>query len=79
MRMSSLAVTWQGKSLLHGLRIIQVPVNHDIDVTFANVLRAILRHDPDTILVGEIRDYETAEIAIQSALIGGGRTPRRRR
>jgi type IV pilus assembly protein PilB len=50
--------------------IIQVPVNHDIDVTFANVLRAILRHDPDTILVGEIRDYETAEIAIQSALTG---------
>ncbi len=50
--------------------IIQVPVNHDIDVTFANVLRAILRHDPDTILVGEIRDFETAEIAIQSALTG---------
>ncbi|QDT54857.1 Type II/IV secretion system protein [Caulifigura coniformis] len=50
--------------------IIQVPVNHEIDVTFANVLRAILRHDPDTILVGEIRDYETAEIAIQSALTG---------
>jgi type IV pilus assembly protein PilB len=50
--------------------IIQVPVNADIDVTFANVLRAILRHDPDTILVGEIRDYETAEIAIQSALTG---------
>ncbi len=39
-------------------------------MTFANVLRAILRHDPDTILVGEIRDYETAEIAIQSALTG---------
>jgi type IV pilus assembly protein PilB len=50
--------------------IVQVPVNADIDVTFANVLRAILRHDPDTILVGEIRDYETAEIAIQSALTG---------
>ena len=50
--------------------IIQVPVNPDIQVTFANVLRAILRHDPDTVLVGEIRDYETAEIAVQSALTG---------
>ncbi len=50
--------------------LIQVPVNPDIEVTFANVLRAILRHDPDIILVGEIRDYETAEIAIQSALTG---------
>jgi type IV pilus assembly protein PilB len=50
--------------------LIQVPVNPDIDVTFANVLRAILRHDPDTILVGEIRDYETAEIAVQSSLTG---------
>jgi len=50
--------------------LVQVPVNHDIDVTFANVLRAILRHDPDKILVGEIRDYETAEIAVQSALTG---------
>lgn len=50
--------------------LIQVPVNPDIQVTFANVLRAILRHDPDTILVGEIRDYETGEIAIQSALTG---------
>jgi type IV pilus assembly protein PilB len=50
--------------------LVQVPVNPDIDVTFANVLRAILRHDPDIILVGEIRDYETAEIAVQSALTG---------
>jgi type IV pilus assembly protein PilB len=50
--------------------LIQVPVNPDIEVTFANVLRAILRHDPDIILVGEIRDYETAEIAIQSSLTG---------
>ena len=50
--------------------LLQVPVNHEIDVTFANVLRAILRHDPDVILVGEIRDYETAETAIQSALTG---------
>jgi type IV pilus assembly protein PilB len=50
--------------------LLQIPVNPDIEVTFANVLRAILRHDPDVILVGEIRDYETAEIAIQSALTG---------
>ena len=50
--------------------LIQVPVNPDIGVTFASVLRAILRHDPDDILVGEIRDYETGEIAIQSALTG---------
>lgn len=50
--------------------LIQVPVNPDINVTFATVLRAILRHDPDTILVGEIRDYETAEVAVQSALTG---------
>jgi len=50
--------------------LVQVPVNPDIDVTFANVLRAILRHDPDIVLIGEIRDYETAEIAVQSALTG---------
>lgn len=50
--------------------LIQVPINSDIDVTFAAALRAILRHDPDKILVGEIRDFETAEIAIQSALTG---------
>ncbi|MCH7989637.1 MAG: type II/IV secretion system protein, partial [Planctomycetes bacterium] len=50
--------------------LIQIPVNPEIDVTFANVLRAILRHDPDQILVGEIRDFETAEIAVQSALTG---------
>ncbi|MEW4489075.1 ATPase, T2SS/T4P/T4SS family [Thalassoglobus sp. JC818] len=50
--------------------LIQVPINSDIDVTFAAALRAILRHDPDKILVGEIRDFETAEIAVQSALTG---------
>ncbi len=50
--------------------IIQIPVNPDVGVTFANVLRSILRHDPDKILVGEIRDYETAEIAVQSSLTG---------
>ncbi len=50
--------------------LIQVPINADIGVTFAAALRSILRHDPDKILVGEIRDYETAEIAVQSALTG---------
>ena len=50
--------------------IIQIPIDHDIGVTFANCLRAILRQDPDKILVGEIRDLETAEIAIQASLTG---------
>ena len=50
--------------------LVQCPINADIDVTFASCLRAILRHDPDKILGGEIRDYETAEIAIQAALTG---------
>ncbi len=50
--------------------ITQVQINPKIDVTFANSLRSILRHDPDIIMVGEIRDVETAEIAIQAALTG---------
>jgi type IV pilus assembly protein PilB len=50
--------------------LVQVPINPEIGVTFSNVLRAILRHDPDVILIGEIRDIETAEIAVQSALTG---------
>jgi type IV pilus assembly protein PilB len=50
--------------------IIQIPINPEIDVTFANCLRAILRHDPDKILVGEIRDLETAQIAVQASLTG---------
>ncbi|WP_437186333.1 GspE/PulE family protein [Planctomicrobium sp. SH668] len=50
--------------------LVQVPINSEIDVTFAKALRAILRHDPDKILVGEIRDFETAEIAVQSSLTG---------
>ncbi len=48
----------------------QIQVNSKIDLTFANGLRSILRQDPDIIMVGEIRDRETAEIAIQSALTG---------
>jgi len=50
--------------------LCQVPINAEIDVTFANSLRAILRHDPDRILVGEIRDLETAQIAVQASLTG---------
>ncbi len=50
--------------------IVQVQINEEIGVTFANCLRAILRQDPDKILVGEIRDLETAEIAVQSSLTG---------
>ena len=50
--------------------IVQIPIDHDVGVTFASCLRAILRQDPDTILVGEIRDLETAEIAIQASLTG---------
>lgn len=50
--------------------VLQIPVNERKGLTFARGLRSILRHDPDKILVGEIRDGETAEIAIQSALTG---------
>ena len=53
---------------LHGIG--QIQVNPKIDLTFANGLRSILRQDPDVIMVGEIRDLETAEIAIQAALTG---------
>lgn len=50
--------------------IVQVPINEAIGVTFPRVLRAFLRQDPDRILVGEIRDKDTAQIAIQAALTG---------
>lgn len=50
--------------------ILQIPVNEKRGLTFARGLRSILRHDPDKIMVGEIRDNDTAEIAIQSALTG---------
>ncbi|MDQ7990971.1 MAG: GspE/PulE family protein [Candidatus Dactylopiibacterium sp.] len=50
--------------------ILQIPVNDRKGLTFARGLRSILRHDPDKIMVGEIRDRETAEIAVQSALTG---------
>ncbi len=50
--------------------IIQIPIDADIGNTFAHCLRSILRQDPDKILVGEIRDLETAEIAVQASLTG---------
>lgn len=50
--------------------IIQINANHKINLTFGSILRAFLRQDPDVILVGEIRDLETAQIAIQASLTG---------
>jgi type IV pilus assembly protein PilB len=50
--------------------IVQVPIDPDIGNTFAHILRSILRQDPDKILVGEIRDLETAQIAVQASLTG---------
>jgi general secretion pathway protein E len=51
-------------------RVLQIPVNEKKGLTFARGLRSILRHDPDKIMVGEIRDDETAQIAVQAALTG---------
>ncbi len=53
---------------LHGIN--QIPVHADIGLTFARALRSILRQDPDIIMIGEMRDTETAQIAVQSALTG---------
>ena len=50
--------------------VMQININPNVDLTFARCLRSILRHDPDIILVGEIRDIETAQIAIQASLTG---------
>jgi type IV pilus assembly protein PilB len=50
--------------------IVQCPINAEIEMTFASALRAILRQDPDKILLGEVRDLETAQIAVQAALTG---------
>ena len=50
--------------------VLQIPVNEKKGLTFARGLRSVLRHDPDKIMVGEIRDAETAEIAVQAALTG---------
>jgi type IV pilus assembly protein PilB len=50
--------------------VVQIQVNEEIEVTYARVLRTILRQDPDILLVGEIRDKETAQIAVEAALTG---------
>lgn len=50
--------------------VSQVPINNAIGLTFSKVLRSFLRHDPDVIMIGEIRDLETAQIAIQASLTG---------
>jgi type II secretory ATPase GspE/PulE/Tfp pilus assembly ATPase PilB-like protein len=50
--------------------VTQIPVNRKAGLTFASALRSILRHDPDVVMIGEMRDRETAEIAIQAALTG---------
>ena len=50
--------------------IVQVPINEDIGVTYASVLRTILRQDPDMILIGEVRDSETAAVAVEASLTG---------
>ncbi|MDR3228103.1 MAG: GspE/PulE family protein [Puniceicoccales bacterium] len=50
--------------------IMQVQINHQVGLTFASALRSFLRQDPDTIMVGEIRDLETAQIAVQASLTG---------
>ena len=51
-------------------RICQVQINNKIDLSFARVLRSVLRHDPDVIMVGELRDQESAEIAMRAAMTG---------
>ncbi|MBI4355991.1 MAG: Flp pilus assembly complex ATPase component TadA, partial [Candidatus Omnitrophica bacterium] len=50
--------------------LVQVAINPKIQLSFATALRSILRHDPDVIMVGEIRDQETAQVAVQAALTG---------
>jgi type IV pilus assembly protein PilB len=50
--------------------IVQVPIHEEIDVTYAKVLRTVLRQDPDKILIGEIRDAETASVAVEASLTG---------
>jgi general secretion pathway protein E len=76
---AALAETYNGKEKIITIEdpveyqlpgILQIPVNEKKGLTFARGLRSILRHDPDKIMVGEIRDRETAEIAVQSALTG---------
>ncbi|MGC9185828.1 MAG: GspE/PulE family protein [Thiomonas sp.] len=63
-------ITVENPPEYHIAGVQQIPINDDIGLTFARALRNILRHDPDVIMVGEIRDAETAKIAVESALTG---------
>ncbi|MCH9002363.1 MAG: Flp pilus assembly complex ATPase component TadA, partial [Planctomycetes bacterium] len=64
------AITIEDPVEYHLEGVNQIPVRSQLDLTFAAGLRAILRHDPDIIMIGEIRDLETAQIAVQAALTG---------
>lgn len=75
----AISETWSGRDKIVTIEdpveyelagVLQIPVNEKKGLSFARGLRSILRHDPDRIMVGEIRDGETAEIAVQSALTG---------
>ncbi|WP_417067559.1 GspE/PulE family protein [Niveibacterium terrae] len=75
----AISETWTGRDKIITIEdpveyelagVLQIPVNEKKGLSFARGLRSILRHDPDKIMVGEIRDAETAEIAVQSALTG---------
>lgn len=63
-------ITLEDPIELHSDQILQIQVNEKAGISYASGLRAILRHDPDIIMVGEIRDQETAEIAVRAALTG---------
>ncbi len=64
------AITVEDPVEYHVARVNQIQVNHKVGLDFAAGLRAILRHDPDIVMIGEIRDKETAEAAIQASLTG---------
>lgn len=64
------AITVEDPVEYHVARVNQIQVNHKVGLDFAAGLRAILRHDPDVVMIGEIRDKETAETAIQASLTG---------
>ncbi len=64
------AITIEDPVEYHVPGVNQIPVNTKIDLTFAAGLRAVLRHDPDVVMIGEIRDRETAEVAVQASLTG---------
>lgn len=67
---SNKIITVENLSSIRSRGVTQIQAHVEIGYTFARALRAILRQDPDTIMIGEIRDLDTAQIAIQSALTG---------